>query len=212
MQVTGQQFTKRFLLRFHMSIILCGIIAVSVACNNLLLRCDIDSMFLRYPLNVVVAYGAFFVFIRIWLLYVHRQYGSEVSQLDSSTFQKQNSIDSRRDTGLDNLDVFNSGSFDDCGCFIFVLIIVIVVLLFGGFLLVFEAPVFLTEVAASFFLAGSLSKPARKMEDQGWTDSIFRQTWKRFVLTLILAVVLAWGVQIGCPQSHTIMEALKHCL
>lgn len=61
---------RRFFIRFHMSIILTGTILVGLLSTRILSAANVDSVLLRYPTVVIISYFAFFVFIRLWLLYI----------------------------------------------------------------------------------------------------------------------------------------------
>jgi hypothetical protein len=65
-----RQLLERFLVRFHMSLILSGIFASGIVTSKLLLELGVRSMLSRYLIAVVVSYALFFVFVRIWLWYV----------------------------------------------------------------------------------------------------------------------------------------------
>jgi hypothetical protein len=60
----------RFVLRFHMTLILACVIAAGVVTTRLLYAVGVTSMGLRYFASVGVAYGAFFLLIRAWLAYI----------------------------------------------------------------------------------------------------------------------------------------------
>ena len=53
-----------------MSIILIGTILVGLLASKILLTANVDSVVLRYPTVVIVSYFAFFIFVRLWLLYI----------------------------------------------------------------------------------------------------------------------------------------------
>lgn len=60
----------RFVLRFHMTLILACVIAAGLVTTRLLYAVGVTSMGLRYFASVGVAYGAFFLLIRAWLAYI----------------------------------------------------------------------------------------------------------------------------------------------
>jgi len=61
---------ERFFLRFHMSLILLATALSGVLTAKVLLLLHVDSIMVRYPLAVVTAYLAFFLFVKLWLKYV----------------------------------------------------------------------------------------------------------------------------------------------
>ncbi len=65
-----KRIRARFLVRFHMALILAATAMSGLLASKLLLLAGIGSMTARYPLAVLLSYLAFFVFVRIWLWYV----------------------------------------------------------------------------------------------------------------------------------------------
>lgn len=59
-----------FFVRFHMTLILSAVCMPGVVTSKLLLAVGISSMPVRYPIAVCVAYGVFFVLLRLWLWYI----------------------------------------------------------------------------------------------------------------------------------------------
>ena len=65
-----RRFQKRFLLRFHMSLILLATCLSGVLFSKLFLYLGVHGPLIRYPLVATLAYLLFFVFIKLWLWYV----------------------------------------------------------------------------------------------------------------------------------------------
>lgn len=65
-----RELTRRFLLRFHIALILVWAFCAGLLATKLLLWAGNDSMLVRYPLAVVVSYLAFLLAVRLWLEYV----------------------------------------------------------------------------------------------------------------------------------------------
>jgi hypothetical protein len=61
---------KRFALRVHMSVILVATFLVGLISTRLLLDLRVTSMWLRYMLSVLFAYGGFLLLIKSWLFYL----------------------------------------------------------------------------------------------------------------------------------------------
>jgi hypothetical protein len=66
-----QRFPERYLVRFHMTLLLLGVSVSGLLASKILLEFGLRSMFVRYLIAVCVAYAVFFFLIRIWLWYVH---------------------------------------------------------------------------------------------------------------------------------------------
>jgi len=60
---------RRFVVRFHMSLIVAGSLGMAVIVNKLLLTAGLDTMWLRYLWAMVASYLAFLMGIKCWLLY-----------------------------------------------------------------------------------------------------------------------------------------------
>src|SRR4030095_3200854 len=79
-----QSLLKRFVVRFHMSLMLAALGASGVLVSKVLLELGVRSMLERYMIAVVSSYALFFLFIKLWLIYVspsrpkHRSRGLDV--------------------------------------------------------------------------------------------------------------------------------------
>ncbi len=65
-----RRIRARFLVRFHMALILVGTALSGLLASKALLEAGVGSMTARYPLAVLFSYLAFFLFVKIWLLHV----------------------------------------------------------------------------------------------------------------------------------------------
>lgn len=61
---------KRFLVRFHVLLILAFSFAVGLLTTRALLHVGLETMHWRWPLALLAAYGAFLLGLRVWLSYV----------------------------------------------------------------------------------------------------------------------------------------------
>jgi hypothetical protein len=61
---------RRRSLRWHMALMVLGVLAASVSVSKLLLLLGVQTMLLRYVIAVCCAYGLFFLLVRLWLWYV----------------------------------------------------------------------------------------------------------------------------------------------
>ena len=67
---------RRFVVRFHMSLIIGGCFLGGVIANKLLMLMNVAALPIRYVLAILAAYLVFFMLVRLWLLYVSRQRGN----------------------------------------------------------------------------------------------------------------------------------------
>jgi hypothetical protein len=72
---------ERFFLRLHMVLILLAVGLTGVVTSKLLLAFGVTGLLARYLISVTIAYGAFFLFMRMWLWYI-RDSSDESSQVD----------------------------------------------------------------------------------------------------------------------------------
>jgi hypothetical protein len=66
-------WARKFFIRFHMSLILLGTVLIGLLASYLLWEAGLQKMTIRYPISVVISYGGFFVFIRLWLAYIRER-------------------------------------------------------------------------------------------------------------------------------------------
>ena len=61
-----RQFVKKVFTRFHMSLILLGIVLSGVIFSKILLIAGLDHMVIRFSIVLIFAYFVFFLLMRIW--------------------------------------------------------------------------------------------------------------------------------------------------
>ena len=67
---TPARLLARFYLRFHISLLLLWTFSAGLLVTKAMLWAGVHSMLWRYPVTLLVSYGAFFLGVRIWLAYV----------------------------------------------------------------------------------------------------------------------------------------------
>lgn len=96
------------------------------------------------------------------------------------------------------------GSLLEEGGIILIPLMLLLAAIFGvGILLIYEAPVILSEAAFEFILAGVLVKKAKEIDSPDWIGSVFKNTWKPFIGTLVLSIILSYIL------GHFFPEAVK---
>jgi hypothetical protein len=65
-----ERIGKSYFVRFHMFMILSATILSGVVCTKMLVLAGLRSMPLRYGIAIVLSYLLFFLFIKLWLLYI----------------------------------------------------------------------------------------------------------------------------------------------
>lgn len=113
-----RRFPERFLVRFHMTVLLLGVCASGLLTSKLLLEFGLRSMLVRYLIAVCAAYAVFFLLMRIWLWYVGASSKDEprVPNLDVGDAIGQMSVDLPGGSGIHEIaDGGISGSSGDLG-------------------------------------------------------------------------------------------------
>lgn len=65
-----QRLKQNIFVRFHMTLILSAVGLSGVTVSKLLFEFGVNSMLVRYPIAVCLAYGVFFLLVKLWLWYV----------------------------------------------------------------------------------------------------------------------------------------------
>jgi len=230
---------RNFFIRFHMSIMLIATILVGLISTKLLLAFNVDDVRIRYPLVVLASYLAFILFIRIWLYYIKYRDKILENTLDifdipinSTSNNSTVTLEQCMEPGGGEFGGAGaSGSFDmpggdivegsassivdaadflEEGSIILVPLMIVLALILGaGILLIYEAPIILSEVALEFILAGTLITKAKEMDNPDWMGSAIRRTLLPFAITMILAIIFAFVLHSMFPEVSAISEIFK---
>lgn len=96
---------SRFALRIHTSILLLWTFSAGLLTTKGLLLLGVHSMFFRYTIAIVVAYGAFLLGVRLWLKYVGASGGAARAEGEGSASRRAN----RSGSSVDLTDLIPSG-------------------------------------------------------------------------------------------------------
>jgi hypothetical protein len=66
----AERIKRSYFVRFHMFIILSATVISGVICSKILMLIGISSMPVRYGLAIILSYFLFFLFVKLWLLYI----------------------------------------------------------------------------------------------------------------------------------------------
>jgi len=93
---------------------------------------------------------------------------------------------------------------------IFAALVALIVTIFGSaFYLVSEAPLILSEAAFEGLLAASLVKKVKLIDDKDWIGSIFKTTWKPFIIILVIVFFSAVILHAYFPSARSLSEIIK---
>ncbi len=93
-----------------------------------------------------------------------------------------------------------SGGFDDDTIVLAALAVLLAATLGGAIYLIYIAPHILSEAAFDFLLGAGLIRSYRKMNRPDWMGSVFRDTYKPFLIVLVVAVGAAWVIHSHDPS------------
>lgn len=116
--------------------------------------------------------------------------------IGSSSFLENSS------SGVGEIAGETGGSLIEEGGIVLIPLMLILAAIFGvGILLIYEAPIILSEAAFEFVLAGVLVKKAREIDNPDWIGSVFQNTWKPFFSTLILVIISSSALNYFFPEA-----------
>jgi hypothetical protein len=211
--------TRALWVRFHVTVILLGVVVVGMLANTLLLHLGLGSLPLRYALDVLIGYAAFFVGVKLWLRYAETalppRLKHEVVQIEDGAPPAAPADGSPRSRWWDFLPIEVPDVSDGAGCLVAALLLLallaLLVLLGVGVYLVAEAPTLLGEVFVQAALAGALRRRVKRMDEPHWSGTVLRATFIPAGIVLLLALLLGVVLHLLCPTAARLLEALVHC-
>lgn len=170
-----------------MAAILFAAIAGGLLANRALIASGVNHVVLRYPLSVLASFLAFVLTMRLWLSYLSRACSPTVRTIEPDDELIPEPPKKTRETSASRFDGIGDpiGVDAPCGCLLIVFIAVVAVIGGSAAILIYEAPVILTEIAFQFFLAAGLLRSARKMDSPDWIGSVMARTWMPFAVVLL---------------------------
>jgi hypothetical protein len=174
---------ERLFLRFHMSLILIGAALVGLLASKLLLLSLVTNIVVRYPLAVVVAYLAFFGFIKLWLAYISSSHERSSYDAADATADVVGSIPDFSGARMPSLPTFGGGGGGLSGG--------------GGASGSFE--VVGTDVSKAAFSVisdsrGGIGKTAGDAAGDAASGIVEEGGWVLVVLGILLAIVFGAGI------------------
>jgi hypothetical protein len=205
----------RFVLRFHVGLILAFSIFAGWLFDVLLLKIGLYSMAWRYSLSILAAYGAFLIGVYIWIEYSGiREYirirratelvGDDVPRKPAEAIAEKDSPW----TWLAD----PAGCLLGDGCLVIIGIFLAAALafyFFGGFVLA-NATGFFVEIVLELLLAAGLLKGMHRYESSGWVMTVWRQTRWSLAFTLFVAIMCGGLAQREWPEARTFMDVVAH--
>jgi hypothetical protein len=210
-------FAEQRWSRLAMAFILIITGAAGVAASWGMLKAGVLQMWLRYPLAVLIAWGAFLVLLWLWIQ-VERRYFKADEQMAELLKGRDPKEAMRRlkDNDSSVLDWFNNvpdiGDAEGCAALAIIAVVLsLVVFTLGAvFNVLMGAPVLFAEVFVDAVLVGALYKRVKPLRDQWWVIGAAAHTWKPVMLTAALLVACALIFGYFAPKAHTAGEVLAH--
>lgn len=175
----------------------------------------LSAMVLRYPLSVAVAYGAFLLCLRLWIIYVKADddFKDNINDTVEEVLEDE-SPDTQDMTDTTDTDssasLLDGISFDlDEGIILVAVIIIILSLFCGSAYFIYIAPEFLDEILADTLLVAFLYRRTKTLQKNAWVETAVKKSWWMF---LIIAVVLGFVglvVQFYHPDIKTFGDMLN---
>jgi hypothetical protein len=157
---------KNHVSMWGVSLAFAVVFAVTWLSSWLLLNAGMQSMPLRYAINILIGYGAFFCVIRVW-----------------ADYQKKHPSERHENSDLGSFDLLGA---DGEGCLFVIALIAIGFLIAGLFMWVGTS--LLLEVAFEVAFAGALVRRMGHIQEVGnWHIVLFQKTY--VWLVLLVAVV-----------------------
>lgn len=93
-----------------------------------------------------------------------------------------------------------------------VLLVAVVVAISGSaFYVVYQAPEILFEAAFEAMLVAGLFRRGKRIQAEGWANSIFKRTWLPFGIVMIVAMTFGFVIKYQCPAATSFSEYRNLC-
>ena len=200
----------RFVIRFHLALILGFVLGASVLSNLTLRAVGLDHLVWRTALVCLLGYVAFFVAVRLWLSFLFARGSSLPAAVPDP---KRLAHGGRDDSGFSRElgDLGDLGDLDEGALFVAVLLIALFALIalwwLGGFVLS-ELPLLLADVAFDAALSGGLVRAVTRF-DRGGAVNVRAQTWiKPLLLSTIRPFMICFALVVGTAlAAHVACDA-----
>jgi hypothetical protein len=190
---------QRFFVRWHMSLILAGVVLAGVGASRALLALGIRSLPLRWLLVLAFDYLVFFLLVRLWIAYVA---GTWPPGADT---EPEPAPKRRADGQMSWLDWLGFDVPDSLIALALVLLLALTVVT------VVYAPVLLAEAAFQALLGSGLLPATRRLEARGWAGSLFRATVVPLGVIAVVTVGTGWLIQWWCSEAVRLADVFTRC-
>jgi hypothetical protein len=224
-QKVKSRLLRHGLPRFQMFILVALTGAAGFLSAYALLRLGLESMALRYPIAVAIAYGVFLLLLRVWLAIQERGWGVLTDTADGldlvelvphgsgggdASHFAGDSMPEPSD-GEGSWFDFISLDFDEGGILLLITILILVVTALGAaFWIVWMAPALLAELLVDGLVMVAVY---RRLKRSGgppyWLFGAVRRTWVTAVVAAVLFSFAGGLLHRAVPEARSIGEAWK---
>ena len=191
-----------------------------VLASTWLHRVGVDSMAIRYPLSVGIAY---LVFVLELSFFVSHYRASRKNFVEESNLWHltdftgiPQSVPNRGATSPATLSEkpsgggFDFGGIDADGILVVLLIIAgIASTILANLFVIYQAPVLLAEVLVDGVLFFGIARRVNRMNSQHWVSGVMRRTLVPMLVVAICYSAIGIGLQSIAPQATTMAEAVQ---
>jgi hypothetical protein len=212
--------------------------AIGFVASYLMLSLGITTIWFRYALAMGFAYLGFMGLLWVWLHTKSEDYsdipdisglfhtdnaGTTASILEahggtfggggaSGTFEPaaiQSSPLPSSEIGLGDFSIGDVAEAEEFAIPIIVIILVAALFTLSAWI-IYSAPMLLSELLVDGVLSLTLYKHLRKFESNHWLETALRHTYKPFIATFILVIVMGWAVHLYTPTASSMAEAIRN--
>ena len=212
----------RFVIRFHLALILGFVLGASVLSNLTLRAVGLDHLVWRTALVCLLGYVGFFVAVRLWLSFLFARGSSlHAAVPDPKRLARGGRDDSGFSSDLGDLgDLADLGDLDEGALFVAVLLIALFAFIalwwLGGFVLS-KLPLLLVDVAFDAALSGGLVRAVTRFDrggavnarDQIWIKPLLLSTIRPFMICFALVVGTALAAHVACDAQSRLAACFQ---
>lgn len=209
-QKLSHSIAARFLVRFHVALILIGAVAAGWLANRLLYQAGFTSMLVRHPLAVLAAYGGFLSGLQLWIRYSGiREY---VSVRRSKEILEPHDLKLKygpKDRGPGDWVPTDMPIVADEGCLLVIAFLGLTLIAFavGGYLVLYAADL-MAELVFELLLAAGLVRGIRRVDVLA-SIGIPRMTLWALAVALTVSMIFGVFARQSYPAATTIGDVVR---
>ena len=186
--------------RVEMTVIVALTAGIGFLASYGLLRSGVESMGLRYPLALLVAYVFFLFLLWLWL----KKEDLDIVLPDSGS-GGSGCTGSRSGASADPVDLPDGFDFDLGDLMVPVMVLLLVVALaLSSLWVIYTAPVLFAELLVDAVIAARLYKRLDGIEDRHWLQSAVRRTAWPLAATALAFFAAGLAMDVAVPEASSI--------